>query len=117
MYVAGTSSGDLILLTYSPDGDLLGQKTWSGSGGEAGYSITLDGDGGLYLAGHADNAYGSWGTASGTVGTPAGSELSPTGIDSSPTGTEGDPSGNETVPEGVEDEGGGGLWDVLVMKV
>ena len=117
VYVAGTSSGDLILLTYSPDGDLLGQKTWSGSGGEAGYSITLDGGGGLYLAGHADNAYGSWGTASGTVGTPAGSELSPTGIDSSPTGTEGDPSGNETVPEGVEDEGGGGLWDVLVMKV
>lgn len=54
VYVAGTTTGvggDLLLLKFSPDGTLLWQRAWGGSGFEGGQDVAVGGDGSVYVVG------------------------------------------------------------------
>jgi uncharacterized delta-60 repeat protein len=54
VYVTGTTTGvggDLLLLRFSPDGTLIWQLAWSGSGFEGGQDVAVGADGSVYVVG------------------------------------------------------------------
>lgn len=60
VYVAGRTfgtGGDALLLKFSPDGDLLWQRTWGGTGHEVAEGIAVAGDGSVYLAGSTERSF------------------------------------------------------------
>lgn len=59
LYIAGTTESfgqgesDVVLLKYTPGGDLLWYKTWGDSSGEQALDLHIDGDN-LYISGQSD---------------------------------------------------------------
>jgi uncharacterized delta-60 repeat protein len=61
VYVTGSTQGvggDAVLLKLSPDGDLLWQRRWGGSGSESGEAVAVAGDGSIYVVG-GTSSFGS----------------------------------------------------------
>jgi len=58
VYVAGSTRSfgagwaDIVLLKYSPEGDVLWQKTWGRSGDQIGQDIAIDSSGHVWITGH-----------------------------------------------------------------
>jgi uncharacterized delta-60 repeat protein len=50
---------DLALLKYSPEGELLWQKTWGGSSTEGGCALAVDGSGSIFVTG-STNSFGEY---------------------------------------------------------
>jgi hypothetical protein len=53
-------SGDVLLMEFNLDGDVLWERTWGGGGYEQAFSVTLAWDGGYYVFGETDS-YGAGG--------------------------------------------------------
>ena len=51
-------SGDVLLMEFDLDGEVLWERSWGGSGYEQGWSVTPAGDGGYYVFGETDS-YGA----------------------------------------------------------
>jgi hypothetical protein len=51
-------SGDVLLMEFNLNGDVLWERTWGGSGYEQAFSVTSAGDGGYYVFGETDS-YGA----------------------------------------------------------
>jgi uncharacterized delta-60 repeat protein len=61
VYVTGLTpgvAGDVVLLKFAPDGSLVWQRSWGGSGTERGLSVAVAADGSVYVAG-STNSFGS----------------------------------------------------------
>jgi uncharacterized delta-60 repeat protein len=61
VYVTGLTpgvGGDVVLLKFAPDGSLVWQRTWGGSGTERGQTVAVAADGSVYVAG-STNSFGS----------------------------------------------------------
>jgi len=62
VYVTGYTAGlgsdqsDVLLLKYDSVGSLLWAKTWSGSDGDAGSALAIDGSGNAYVTGYAGSS-------------------------------------------------------------
>jgi uncharacterized delta-60 repeat protein len=54
VYVTGSTpgvAGDAVLLKFAPDGSLVWQRRWGGSGTERGEAVAVAGDGSVYVVG------------------------------------------------------------------
>jgi uncharacterized delta-60 repeat protein len=58
----GYAYGDMYLVKYDPAGNVLWAKSAGGSGKDYGTAITLDGAGGIYVAGTSDSYPATFGT-------------------------------------------------------
>ena len=61
VYVTGSTQGvggDAVLLNLSPDGALLWQRRWGGTGSESGEAVAVAGDGSIYVVG-GTSSFGS----------------------------------------------------------
>ena len=59
----GEGHDDLLIVKYAPDGSLLSQQTWGGTGHEAATGIAIDSVGNIYVTGRCTSfsAYGNYG--------------------------------------------------------
>jgi hypothetical protein len=59
----GAGHDDLLIVKYAPDGTLLSQQTWGGSGHDTATGIAVDQDGNIYITGWCTSfsAYGNYG--------------------------------------------------------
>jgi uncharacterized delta-60 repeat protein len=124
VYVVGNTNsfgagdyGSILLVMYSPAGELMWRRTWGeGERSEGADSLTFSPDGKLYLAGSAPDVHSSWEDQLQSTIVPAGTVNSLVYESADVIGTEGNPIGTEKTPVGVDDEGGGST-DILLMKL
>ncbi|MHA1821453.1 MAG: SBBP repeat-containing protein [Promethearchaeota archaeon] len=55
IYISGMAYNDIILLKYSPSGNLLWNRSWGGSGNDYGEGVTLDKVGNIYVCGYSNS--------------------------------------------------------------
>ena len=53
--VPGFTAGDVLLIKYAPDGQVLWARQAGGNSSDRGRSLALDGSGGVYLSGTTDS--------------------------------------------------------------
>ena len=61
VYVSGSTlgtGGDALLLKFSPDGNLLWQRSWGGTANDRGESVAIGSDGSIYMVG-GSTSFGS----------------------------------------------------------
>jgi hypothetical protein len=101
----GTGADDGVVLKFDSSGNLIGQTTWGGSGGDCVCGTpSVDSSGDIFVTGYVTEAppysLGSGnltlGTPSFTLGTPTFALRSPSFTPITPSGTVGTPSGSES---------------------
>jgi PKD repeat protein len=113
--VTGASMDGLMLISYSPDLNVISSEAWASEQWSEPKAIACDETGYTYIIGKAKNAMGQWGEIPSEDFAPTGSNTVVSGITSDLVGITHEPTGNETIPDGVVDTGGGG-YDILLMK-
>jgi uncharacterized delta-60 repeat protein len=123
-YVTGSTlgtAGDVILLKFAPDGTLVWQRTWGGSGTESGNGLALAPDGSIYVAG-GTSSFGAGSGAMFILTFTADGTLARQRIWDTSAGAVGDdvavaPDGSVYVAGGTPRPGGVGGFDVVLLKI